>query len=194
MDIWNISQMNSFCCISHCCHALTLVMLSPHHLHNTSLLFASEWAQELEEKGVHSIIKEDEVWEWSPITGCRGKNTSFHQPWKPRSMKCWAHCTFSAPIFWITYKFWNIQELILTFVIQNGLIIWTVLSSPAKAVFQRRWDHLSSEPGHVSLGLLEEAEALAWSHRRTGSLPAVWARNHFHPYSSWLTKIWVCRI
>lgn len=25
-------------------------------------------------------------------------------------MKCWAHCTFSAPIFWITCKFWNVHQ------------------------------------------------------------------------------------
>lgn len=37
--------------------------------------------------------------------------TGFRLPWKPRSMKCWDHCIFSAPIFWITYKFCEVQEL-----------------------------------------------------------------------------------
>lgn len=31
------------------------VVLLPHHPHSISLLFASEWAQELEEEGEHDI-------------------------------------------------------------------------------------------------------------------------------------------
>lgn len=42
-------------------------------------------------------------------------------------MKCWAHCTFSAPTFWITYKFWNAEETPLTLGIQDGWRSFRVL-------------------------------------------------------------------
>lgn len=47
---------------------------------------------------------------WESVTDQRlwEEVEATRQPWKPRSMKCWAHCIFSAPIFWITYKFWNV--------------------------------------------------------------------------------------
>lgn len=68
------------------------------------------------------------------------------------------------------------------YVIQNSISSSsrTVLPSPAEAVFQRQSYRLSSGPGHVSLGLLGEAEAPAWSRQCTGSLPAAWGRNRFH--------------
>lgn len=44
------------------------------------------------------------------MTYMMSSSTGAHKPWKPRSMKCCAHCTFSAPIFWITYRFWNVCE------------------------------------------------------------------------------------
>lgn len=44
--------MNSFYCTLLLSCLKTAVVLSPHRPHSTSLLFASEWAQELEEKGV----------------------------------------------------------------------------------------------------------------------------------------------
>lgn len=144
------------------------------------------------ERCVYSII--DEVWEWSRITGCRGKNTSFHQPWKPRSMKCWAHCTFSAPIFWITYKFWNIQELILTFVSQKWfnhlncafLTCKGCIPEAMRSLIIRTWARffgsagISRGPGLVS--------SMYWI---TASCVS---KKPFHLYSSRLTKIWVCRI
>lgn len=40
---------------------VTVVVLSPHHPRNTSLPFASEWAQELEKKGTGDDLKEDHV-------------------------------------------------------------------------------------------------------------------------------------
>lgn len=129
----------------------------------------------------------------------------FHQPWKPRLMKCWAHCAFSAPIFWITYRFWNMQEIILwsycdavwtvclSFAFCNSLNC-ALLYSPVEAVSQRRWRHLTFEPGRVSLGLREEAEVLAWSHRCTGSLPAAWAKKKHSQCFIWLHKIQFCRM
>lgn len=59
---------------------------------------------------------------------------------------------------------------------------------PAEAVSQRQWGHLSSEPGRDPLGPRGGGEAPAWSHRRTGSQPAAWVRNHFYylyKYVNW---------
>lgn len=53
--------MNSFYCAMLLSCLKTAVMLSPHCPHSTSLLFASEWAQELEEKGVQKSGKKDGV-------------------------------------------------------------------------------------------------------------------------------------
>lgn len=61
---------------------------------------------------------------------------SFHQPWKPRLMKCCAHSAFSAPIFCSTYKFWNIQTEITVVFFYFYFLIKTD-ESPFKAHLQR---------------------------------------------------------
>lgn len=55
----------------------------------------------------------------------------------------------------------------------DGSTVWDARCSPAAAEFLRQWDHLSSEPERVSLGLLGEDEVPDASRRCTGSLPTV---------------------
>lgn len=83
--------------------------LLPHHLHSIFLKSASELAPELEEEeGKKKALRSLMGFDWFVLI--RTARIGFHIPWKPRSMKCWAHCTFSVPIFWSTYKFWNIHR------------------------------------------------------------------------------------
>lgn len=89
-------------------------LIVPRHQHSIFQRFASESALDLEEKWGIQTLKET----WL-LTHFIKSESSFHQPWKPRLMKCCAHCTFSAPIFWSTCKFWNIHIKIITEMLLN---------------------------------------------------------------------------
>lgn len=154
-------------------------MLSPHHRHSTSLLSASEEAQELEEtrrdrkrerehQSLERLYLDDEA-----STNLESRGQWSAEPTAPCRLLFSESRTGSENREEMTF----LQPSIINFHLDYSV------SSPAEAVFQRRWGHLSSEPGHVAVGLLEGGEALDGSRRCNGSLPAVSSENPFSPAS-----------
>lgn len=102
--------------------------------------------------------------------------TGFRLPWKPRSMKCWDHCIFSAPIFWITYKFCEVQEL--------------------KKKKKDKVTGLAGWPWHCKHGFfVNQSRDLNWWHCGLCSayLQGLYTRGNevtYHPNLG--TRLWVC--
>lgn len=144
MDIWNRRIWeNNYCWITLLViRALVTVLTSSPTQNSPAVCFRIG-----SRAGGQEGVTAEKMWEWKlSINVLLHK---FHQPWKPRSMKCWAHGTFSAPIFWITCRFWKQKSIILIFFFKYTIIFY---SDRFCSHLQRLYPRGNDVTYHPSLG------------------------------------------